>query len=72
MFDRLDNDVPRNMTYEDVGLATGQQLRLDFTTRTLLRVSDLESFEYKRNFSSFELVGCRRCRTERRQHAGHG
>lgn len=47
-FDRLDNVVARKLVYEDVGLATGEQLRLDFGARTLRRVSDNASFEHKR------------------------
>lgn len=49
-FQRYDNFVERALVYEDVGLATGQQLKLDFNNRTLTRVSDGESFEHKRAF----------------------
>jgi len=51
VFERFDNFVYRNLTYDEVGLAAGQQLRLDFTERTLRRVSDDVSFEHKRVFN---------------------
>lgn len=50
VFERYDNFVARKLLYNDVGLASGQQLRLDFNDRTLERVSDGESFEHKRVF----------------------
>jgi hypothetical protein len=51
VFERLDNTVAANLTYEDVELDGGQQLRLDFSQRTLVRVSDLEPYEQHRDFS---------------------
>ena len=50
LFHRFDNFVERKLLYDDVGLAAGQQLRLDFNNRTLRRVSDDASFEHKRVF----------------------
>ena len=50
LIERLDNLAYRKMVYEDIDLASGQQLRLDFSDRTLTRVSDGESFEHKRDF----------------------
>ena len=50
LFHRLDNFGDVQLLYDDVGLASGQQLRLDFANRTLRRVSDNESFEHKRVF----------------------
>jgi hypothetical protein len=49
-FQREDNFVERALVYEDVGLASGQQLRLNFNDRTLTRVSDGASYEHKRAF----------------------
>lgn len=50
VFDRLDNVAHLKLVYDDVGLAAGEQLRLDFTDRSLRRVSDDASFEHKRVF----------------------
>jgi len=50
LFERLDNVAHRKLLYLDIGLAAGQQLRLDFMDRSLRRVSDDESFEHHREF----------------------
>lgn len=50
VFERYDNFVPRKLLYDSIALAAGQQLRLDFNTRTLKRVSDGASFEHHRVF----------------------
>lgn len=40
VFERYDNFDARKLLFKNVGLAAGQQLRLDFRARTLTRVSD--------------------------------
>jgi hypothetical protein len=52
LFERLDNFVYRNLTYDlsDDNLAAGQQIKLDFYDRSLRRVSDDASYEHLRVF----------------------
>lgn len=51
VFERYDNPDPRKVLFNSVGLAAGQQLRLDQRTRTLTRVSDGVDFTSKLVFA---------------------